>query len=168
MAYHHDDEDPSWFWREKSDQNRTGPTLCVDIDGVLADATHRQHLLESRWRDWDSFFEAADGDALLTEQSALLDTVAADHVIALVTARPAWISDLTIAWLAEHDVRWDLLVMRSNGDFRQSPAMKTAAVEQLVTRDLEPVLAMDDDARNVAAYQRLGIPCVYIHSGYHG
>lgn len=141
--------------------------MCVDIDGVLADATHRQHLLRSRWRDWDGFFEAAGGDGLLAQQAVLLDTIDADHVIAMVTARPAWIAGITIDWLNEHDVRWDLLVMRSNSDFRKSPEMKTSAVDELRNRGLDPVLAFDDDARNVAAYARLAIPCVYIHSGYH-
>jgi len=45
--------------------------------------------------------------------------------------------------------------------------VKAAAVEQLRARDLEPVLAFDDDVRNVVAYAELGVPCVYIHSGYH-
>lgn len=157
---------PSWFWR-RGDEQLSGPTLCVDIDGVLADATHRQHLLESRWRDWDSFFLAAGDDGLLAQQAVLLDTIAPDHVIALVTARPSWIAELTRDWLETHQIRWDLLVMRSDTDFRRSSAMKSAAVEQLRANDLEPVLAFDDDARNVAAYAGLGIPCVYIHSGYH-
>ena len=176
-----DDEHGSWFWPSEArlsgptltgptltGPTLTGPTLCVDIDGVLADATHRQHLLKSRWRDWDGFFEAAGGDGLLAQQAVLLETVADDHVIALVTARPAWIADITIDWLVEHDVRWDLLVMRSNSDFGASAKMKTAAVRNLRTRGLTPVLALDDDARNVAAYAKLGVPCVYIHSGYHG
>lgn len=98
----------------------------------------------------------------------MLDAIGDDHVIALVTARPAWIAGITVTWLEEHQIRWDLLVMRSNSDFRKSPQMKTAAVEDLRHRGLEPMLAFDDDARNVAAYARLAIPCVYIHSGYHG
>ena len=166
-----DDEHSNWFWPSEarlSGPTLSGATLCVDIDGVLADATHRQHLLNSRWRDWDGFFEAAGGDGLLAQQAVLLDTVADDHVIALVTARPAWIADITIDWLIDHDVRWDLLVMRSNSDFGASAKMKTGAVKKLRARGLTPVLALDDDARNVAAYAKLGVPCVYIHSGYHG
>ena len=57
--------------------------------------------------------------------------------------------------------------MRSNGDYRRAPQVKTAAVVQLRAAGFDPVLAFDDDARNVAAYDRLGVPCVYIHSGYH-
>ena len=45
--------------------------------------------------------------------------------------------------------------------------IRSEAVEQLRRRRLEPVLAFDDDPRNVAAYAQLGVPCVYIHSGYH-
>lgn len=165
--HHPDTTHDNWFWPSAGETGQRGPTVCVDIDGVLADARHRQHLLDGSWQDWDSFFLAAGDDDLLAQQAVLLDSLAADRVVALVTARPAWISDITLGWLAEHGIRWDLLVMRANHDFRRSSDMKTGAVEQLRRRQLEPVLAFDDDPRNVAAYARLGIPCVYIHSGYH-
>jgi uncharacterized HAD superfamily protein len=139
--------------------------VCVDIDGVLADATHRQYLLD--YHDWDSFFMAVGEDGLLEPQAAMLRLVGADHVIALVTSRPQWIADRTTNWLMRHDIRWDVLIMRSNGDYRQAPAVKASAVEQLRDAGFDPVLAFDDDVRNVAAYDRSGVPCVYIHSGYH-
>ncbi len=144
------------------------PTVCVDIDGVLSDARHRQHYLEGRWQDWDSFFLAAGDDGLLVEQARLLETVADDHLIALVTARSDWIDRLTIEWLERHAIRWDLLIMRTSGDYRRSPDMKRAAVAQLVASNYAPVLAIDDDPRNKAMYESIGVPCLFIHSGYHG
>lgn len=162
MAMYRDD--PVWTWRAR-EPCAPGPTICVDIDGVLADATHRQYHLD--YHDWDSFFSAAGDDGLLAPQAALLEVVGVDHVVALVTSRPEWIGGLTTGWLKRFEVRWDLLIMRSNGDYRRAPQMKAAAVEQLRNRRFDPVLAFDDDARNVAAYDRCGVPCVYIHSGYH-
>ncbi len=157
-------DDPVWTWNEGKTLE-PGPTVCVDIDGVLADATHRQYLLD--YHDWDSFFMAVGDDTVLEPQAALLELVSADHVVSLVTSRPYWVADLTIGWLQRCGLRWDLLIMRSNGDYRRAPQVKTNAVEQLRTSGFEPVLAFDDDERNVAAYERAGVPCVYIHSGYH-
>lgn len=156
---------PSWY--AKTEELAPGPTWCVDIDGVLADARHRQYLIEGQYQDWDQFFQAAGGDGLLEPQKILLDSVSSDTFIALVTARSDWIASLTVNWLIEHEVRWDLLVMRSTYDWRPSAVMKTEAVAQLRSRGFEPTLAIDDDRRNVAAYERLEIPCLYIHSGYH-
>ncbi len=153
-----------WTWRAGR-AAPPGPTVCVDIDGVLADATHRQYLLD--YYDWDSFFLAVGDDDLLEPQATLLTSLGADHVISLVTSRPQWVGDLTTTWLAKHEVRWDLLIMRSNADYRRAPQVKANAVQQLRTQGFDPVLAFDDDQRNVAAYQRQGVPCVYIHSGYH-
>ena len=156
-------EDPVWTWNGVP--RSPGPTVCVDIDGVLADASHRQFFLD--YHDWDSFFMAVGDDPVLAPQAAALGLFDAGHVIALVTSRPQWVSDLTTAWLRRHRLRWDVLIMRSNGDYRRAPQVKTAAVVQLRSAGFDPVLAFDDDARNVAAYDRLGVPCVYIHSGYH-
>ncbi|MEZ5343640.1 MAG: hypothetical protein R2706_20065 [Acidimicrobiales bacterium] len=82
----------------------------------------------------------------------------ADTRIALVTARSDWIAALTVRWLLEHDVRWDLLIMRSAYDWRPSAVMKQEAVGQLRSQGFEPTLAIDDDRRNVAAYEALHIP----------
>lgn len=157
-------EDPVWTWNKGTILD-PGPTVCVDIDGVLADATHRQYMLD--YHDWDSFFMAVGDDALLEPQAALLELLNDGHVISLVTSRPAWIGDLTVNWLDRCGVRWDLLIMRSNGDYRRAPQVKANAVEQLRANGFDPMLAFDDDERNVAAYERQGVPCVYIHSGYH-
>ncbi len=86
----------------------------------------------------------------------------------MVTSRPAWIAGLTVDWLEANELRWDLLIMRSNVDYRPAPVVKMDAVAQLRSEGFEPSLAFDDDPRNVAAYASVGVPCVYIHSGYHG
>src|SRR5262245_49979 len=49
-----------WTWRQGP--LAPGPAVLVDIDGVVADAGHRLHLVERRPRDWDAFFAAAADD----------------------------------------------------------------------------------------------------------
>ena len=39
-----------WTWREQP--LVPGAAVVVDIDGVLSDASRRQHYLESPRRDW--------------------------------------------------------------------------------------------------------------------
>lgn len=171
MSYRFVEDEPTWYWPDgerRPDPEPAAPTLVVDIDGVLADARHRQHYLNGRWQDWDSFFLAAGGDGLLLEQARLLETVGDDHFIALLTARSDWIDGITLKWLGEHGVRWDLLIMRSSGDYRRSSMMKQHALEQLKSRNYEPVLAIEDDPRNVKMFESNGIPTIFIPSGYHG
>ncbi|NIR42133.1 MAG: hypothetical protein GWN79_28855, partial [Actinobacteria bacterium] len=72
----------------------------------------------------------------------------------------------TLDWLADYEVRWDLLVMRSHSDHMAAAEMKRVAVNQLREKGFEPVFAMDDDRRIVTMYDEEDIPAIYVHSGY--
>jgi beta-phosphoglucomutase-like phosphatase (HAD superfamily) len=144
--------------------------VLFDLDGVLANGDHRQHLLNPKpggRKDWKSFFAKAGDDLLIEEVAAL--TVLLDPSLQriLLTARPTSIQDITIEWLSRFSVRWDLLVMRRDGDFSPSPEAKRHAVEQLRDHGFQVLLAFDDDQRNVDMFRSEGIRCVYIHSGYY-
>jgi hypothetical protein len=73
----------------------------------------------------------------------------------------------TLAWLARYDLRWDLLVMRSRGDYSQVTWFKRDTVDELRDFGFELRLAFEDDPNNFAMFHAMGIPCVYIHSGYY-
>ena len=45
--------------------------------------------------------------------------------------------------------------------------MKRLAVEELRYAGFEPVLAIDDDRRNIAMFEEESIPALYLHSGYY-
>jgi len=137
------------------------------MDGVLSDAGARQHHLERPRRDWDAFFEAVGEDALITEVARLLEVIDPALRIVLLTARPIRVQPQTLAWLEEHDLRWDLLVMRDWGDYGAARDFKRDAVHDLRRHGFELRLAFEDDRRNVDMFHREGVPCVYIHSGYY-
>jgi hypothetical protein len=137
------------------------------MDGVLSDARGRQHHLQRPWRDWEAFFEAVGEDALITEVARLLDVIDSDLRIVLLTARPISVQPQTLAWLAQHELRWDLLVMREWGDYGAARDFKQDAVHELRHHGFDLRLAFEDDRRNVDMFHREGVPCVYIHSGYY-
>jgi hypothetical protein len=154
-----------WHWRDG--RVEPGPAVVFDTDGVLSDAAGRQHLLERPRRDWDAFFEAVGEDQLIDEVARLLEVLDPRLRIVLLTARPIRVQRQTLAWLAEHDVRWDLLVMRDWGDYGAAREFKRDAVHDLRAHGFELRLAFEDDRRNVDMFHREGVPCVYIHSGYY-
>ena len=155
----------SWRWR--SGPVDPGPAVVFDVDGVLSDATGRQHLLERPHRNWDAFFDAAGEDELIDEVARLLHLLEDDLRVVLLTARPLSIQRQTLGWLERHDLRWDLLVMREWGDYGASRDFKRDAVHALRAYGFELQLAFEDDRRNVDMFHREGIPCIYIHSGYY-
>ncbi len=154
-----------WTWREAPVE--PGPTVVVDIDGVLSDAVDRQHYLEREIPDWRGFFEACGDDPVIEEVRVLLDLLEPGLRVVLLTARPASVHHLTEAWLHRYHVRWDVLIMRPFGDYAAAQRFKRQTVRELRAYGFELRLAFEDDLRNVEMFHDEGVPCVYIHSGYY-
>jgi phosphoglycolate phosphatase-like HAD superfamily hydrolase len=162
-------EQGNWAWRvgDGADHQR-GPAVVFDIDGVLSDAAGRQHFLERRRRDWTAFFEACGDDPVIEEIARLLELLDSSLSVILLTGRPGRVQPQTLAWLKRYGLRWDLLVMRSRGDYAQVTDFKEAVVRDLRSHGFDLRLAFEDDPSNHAMYVAAGVPCVYIHSGYYG
>jgi len=154
-----------WTWR--AGPVAPGPTVVVDIDGVLSDAARRQHYLEDPWPDWRGFFDACGEDQVIEEVKTLLDLLDTELQIVLLTARPDRVHHLTEAWLRRYRIRWDLLVMRPWGDYEMARDFKQSSVWELRAFGFELRLAFEDDRRNAEMFRDAGVPCIYIHSGYY-
>ena len=164
-----DDEVPShWRWRAAPVSPR--PAVIFDIDGVLSDATGRQHFLDddsSGKKNWRGFFDACGEDPLLEDVAALVEVVDRDIAVVLLTGRPVRVQPQTLEWLARNHLRWDLLVMRNAGNYQHSPEFKRLTVKELRERGFAVKVAFEDDLRNIEMFKSEGVPCVYIHSGYY-
>ena len=155
-----------WRWHD-GPVDEGGPAVVFDMDGVLSDASRRQHFLDWPRRDWEAFFAACGDDALIDEVARLLDVLDDDLRIVLLTARPLRVRTQTLAWLDRYELRWDLLIMRDHGDYSASREFKLDAVDDLRAWGFDLRLAFEDDRRNVQMFHTQGVPCIYIHSGYY-
>lgn len=163
---------PGWpaHWRWRSEPLPPGPTVIFDLDGVLSDASVRQHFLEpdaQGGKDWRGFFDACGDDPLVEDAPHLIDVLDRDLVVVLLTGRPVRVQPDTVAWLGRHRLRWDLLVMRNTGNYSYSSEFKRMTVKELRERGFELRLSFEDDVRNIEMFRSEGVPCVYIHSGYY-
>jgi phosphoglycolate phosphatase-like HAD superfamily hydrolase len=154
-------------WRWRAGPVPAGPAVVFDMDGVLSDASRRQHYLDRPFRDWEAFFQACGDDDLIAEVARLLEVLDPDLRVLLLTARPQRVRDQTLAWLQRYGLRWDLLVMRDWDDFGSSRSYKQRVVGEFREYGFELRLAFEDDRRNVDMFHAEGVPCVYIHSGYY-
>ena len=154
-------------WRWRADPVAAGPAVVFDMDGVLSDASRRQHYLDRPFRDWEAFFQACGDDDLIAEVARLLDVLDPNLRVLLLTARPQRVRDQTLAWLQRYGLRWDLLVMRDWDDYGSSRSYKQRVVGEFRDYGFELRLAFEDDRRNVDMFHAEGVPCVYIHSGYY-
>lgn len=135
--------------------------IAFDIDGVIADARHREHHLTGGRRDWKSFFAAADEDAVIDAGlHAVLQALERDDVV-LVSGRPERLRDLTQGWLTRHGFPPLPLHLRDDADRRPAAVIKEALLEALggpaVVTEVH-----DDDPAVVAALRTAGYSVVHV------
>ena len=99
--------------------------VCVDLDGTLADCSHRLHFAKGETKDWKKFFEGIPEDSVRNEVAVQVDEYRqAGHPIILVSARPEDHRETTEAWLRRYSIKYDTLLMRRSGDMRDDVETK--------------------------------------------
>lgn len=86
------------------------PLAVFDIDGVLADVSHRLHYLDVH--RWETFFAAAHADPLLEEGAERLRAAQAEYDVVYLTRRPERNRRLTETWLRSFGLPTGPLFMR--------------------------------------------------------
>lgn len=133
------------------------PLVVVDIDGVVADVTHRLHLLDRRPRRWEEFFNAAAADPDLPEGVALVTELPAGHALCWLTGRPERNRRITEQWLAHHGMPDRPLLMRADQDHRPARQAKRDHLRRL-RRTHRIALVVDDDPAVIAMLTEDGLP----------
>ena len=131
--------------------------VVFDIDGVLADATHREHFVLQRPKDWDAFFAAVGQDAVIEAGRNRLLAAARDHEIVLVSGRPERTRTDTQSWLDRNGMGSHRLVLRPDDDRRRAAVAKVELVAALAAVDSVAAI-VDDDPSVVEALTARGYP----------
>ncbi|MFI6469778.1 hypothetical protein ACIBL5_05865 [Streptomyces sp. NPDC050516] len=139
--------------------DNTRPLAVFDLDGTLADSSHRQRFLDRGPRDWDAFFAAAPADPPLAEGVALCREAAGDCEVVYLTGRPERCREDTLAWLAEQGLPAGALHMRRNDDRRPARVTKLQILRGL-GRGREVRMLVDDDELVCDAAEQAGFRVV--------
>jgi hypothetical protein len=124
----------------------------VDLDGVMADVSHRLHHLAGRRKDWAGFFAAAGADPVLPEGLAVARRLAEEHSLVYLSGRPERLRAVTQAWLRRAEAPDGELLLRPDGDRRPARVLKVEVLRRLARR--RPVALLVDDDPAVAAAAR--------------
>lgn len=133
----------------------TRPLAVFDIDGVLADVSHRLHFLDVH--RWEKFFAAAHADPLLDEGAQRLREAQSDHDVVYLTGRPERNRRLTERWLAGHGLPTGPLFMRADDDLRPARYVKREVL-RLLAEEREVAMMIDDDPAVVRLLESDGWP----------
>lgn len=97
--------------------------VAFDIDGTISNNAHREKYAERK--DWDTFHSLAHMDPPIKPTLAVLHALSAiGNEIEIWTARPDTYINQTIEWLDKHDIEFDKLMMRREGDWRRAYIVK--------------------------------------------
>lgn len=136
-----------------------------DIDGTLADCSHRIHLIQSTPKDWDRFFAACDDDSPIEHICDLAKLLVLEVPVIYVSGRSDQCREQTEQWLKKHDLWTGYLYMRKEGDHRDDDIIKLELLADLRGDGWRPIMAFDDRDRVVSAWRSAGIPCAQVAPG---
>lgn len=135
--------------------------VIFDIDGTLADATHRLHFIHNGSHDWDAFFAEAANDPVIEpirDLVFLFDNQ--DYRIILMSGRTDKIRGLTEAWLDQHGIPYHELHMRAEGDYRQDFVVKSELLDGILASGHQIHCVIDDRPSVVAMWRERGLTCL--------
>lgn len=134
-----------------------------DIDGTLADCSHRLHHIQAVPKDWRAFFAACGDDVPIPHIVGLArDLWGAGQPIMYVSGRSDECRDLTVAWLARHGLPEGPLYMRKAGDYRADDIVKGELLDAIIADGWVPTMAFDDRDRVVTMWRARGVPCAQV------
>lgn len=142
-----------------------------DLDGTLADITHRTHHVRNGARNWKQFFAECDKDIPVQSLCMLADELHAQgHRVEIWSGRSDEVREKTVAWLT--DVAGMLiqdrfpsgikLTMRPAADMRPDEILKK---EWLDKCDARPDVIFDDRQKVVDMWRAAGVTCAQVAPG---
>ena len=139
--------------------------VFCDLDGTVADNSHRTGFIQSTKKDWDAFYspELIANDLPIAPATKALKRMMAMQGLLLyfLTGRPEKTRQATVEWLRLHlpsVVATAPVLMRPDGDFRKADVYKEEHIQKVTNLYPNRVkIFIDDDVRNSAMYQRLGL-----------
>ncbi len=140
--------------------------IICDIDGTIANLEHRRHHVVNKPKDWDAFYSEMHNDEVFKHISELLDLYnSQDYYIILVSGRPAKYRRETEQWLKEHNVVFDLLLMRGFNDKRDDTIVKEEIYDRYIAPFFNIRLVLDDRDRVVQMWRNKGLYCLQVAPG---
>lgn len=138
-----------------------------DLDGTLADLTHRLRFIQKESKDWDGFFKACASDICILPVVDLLKGLErAGNAIFIVTGRSEAVKDETKKWLRLNGIPYDELVMRKVDDHRHDNIIKKEWFESLEPQIKHCIAGVfENRASVVAMWRSLGLTCYQVAEG---
>ena len=139
-------------------------TIIFDLDGTLADLTHRVEYAKKK--DYREFFARVLLDSPITDVIYLATILkVAGHRIVICSGRSDECRTDTEAWLSRNKVMYDALYMRRSGDHRPDYICKREIYTQFIQGREDVLCVFDDRDQVVNLWRSLGLRCYQVAKG---
>jgi len=137
-----------------------------DLDGTLANDDRRKHYLLETPMNWDGWYSEVIRDRLNLDIAKFVDYgISRGIKIILCTGRDERCRVDTEQWLRDYKVKYEILYMRKNKDFRQDDIIKKEMLDDMRFRGYNPTMAFEDRDRVVKMWRENGIRCLQVQEG---
>ena len=152
---------------------REHPTLdkacvIVDIDGTVADLSHREHYVRGDKKDWRTFLSKCDQDEPKRDIYLIAESfcdVTGSHLV-FCSGRGQEYQDKTKMWLSRYDMDYDNIFMRQERDYRQDYIIKEHILDfEILTRYSQVLAVFDDRSTVVDMWRKRGLTCLQVAPG---
>jgi hypothetical protein len=134
----------------------TRPAIIVDVDGTLAiNGTGRSP------HDWTRVLE----DSVNKPVAEIVQRCYPDYRVLICSGREEICRSDTVAWLYNHNIRFDVLYMRGMGDFRKDSIIKYEIFDQSIRNNYHIEFVLDDRQQVVDMWRAIGLTCVQVAEG---
>lgn len=141
--------------------NNVQREIIVDIDGTIADCSHRRHHICNPNKNWDDFFKDMVHDLPIKPVIDLVRELQyAAYDVLFVTGRPEQYRKETKNWLIQNTLIPTYLFMRPEKDFRPDHIVKKEILDNLRLQGFNPKLAIDDRQCVVDMWRSEGLICL--------
>ncbi len=139
----------------------------VDIDGTIADISHRLSFLKTKPKDWSGFFAAAVDDKPIWEVITVVRALhQAGNTIVVMTGRSESSRALTVRWLSKYRVPFHKILMRTEGDHREDYVIKEELLQDpIFLTGTQDVSVFEDRQQCVDMFREKGIRVFQVAKG---
>jgi hypothetical protein len=145
-------------------QHNLGKIVICDLDGTIADLSHRLHHIKEEPKNWDLFFSECVDDAIHHDVIDLLWAVFPFGTqIYYFSGRSDVVKRETQYWLAKSGAPLGKLRMRKQGDHRPDHEVKAEMLQGIKPADVWFIL--DDRDQVVSMWRSKGFRVLQVANG---
>ena len=141
-----------------------GDLIC-DIDGTIADLTHRRKYVTTNPKNWEAFERSMHLDTPIeTICDAVRTLSSASWQVVYCSGRGQQNFMTTRNWIEDNKLPVGRIYMRAEGDYRDDGIVKSELLDRILKR-YHPTLVFDDRDRVVKMWRDRGLRCIQVAEG---